>query len=356
MWNGMIAGWRENELWVCEPFRPHAWPASHVLTLEYPIVGLGVSAQTLVVCTAGNPVTVNGSIPEALTTAKVAAFEPCTSRGSILSDPGGVYFVSPNGLILCNQGSAVNITKNYLTRDKWKKYTGEAKLRAAWLGSAYYAFGSVSPGVFEPTAFANHTNDVIVTGPSTGSGFTEGFDLGFGGPGSTHTPMPDWVAQFDTTGAHNGILIDPTDQRIAFNTLTSEASVFGVQNDPWSGEMFVLKDGQINWLDLSDVNKSFETFLWRSKIYQMPDKKNLGAMRVYFKYPDLALFDDLAPWGVCRVYADDRLVFERGLMKSGELWKLPSGFKADFWQYEVEAFTKVLSVQIASSTKELISV
>jgi hypothetical protein len=79
-------------------------------------------------------------------------------------------------------------------------------------------------------------------------------------------------------------------------------------------------------------------------------------MRIYFRYPDGALFDDLAPWGVCRVYADDRLVFERGLMKSGELWKLPSGFKADFWQYEVEAFTKVLSVQIASSTKELISV
>jgi hypothetical protein len=43
-------------------------------------------------------------------------------------------------------------------------------------------------------------------------------------------------------------------------------------------------------------------------------------------------------------------------MKSGEIWKLPSGFKADFWQYEVETSARVLNIQVASSTKELISV
>jgi len=355
MWNGIIGGWRDNELWMCEPYRPHAWPAKYVLTMEYPIVGLGVSAQTLVACTAGNPVAVNGSLPEHMTTAKVALFEPCTSRGSILSSPDGVYYVSPNGLILCSQGSAINVTKSLLTRDKWKKYTGEARLRAAWLGSAYYAFGSVSPGVFEPTAFANHTNDVVPSGTSTPgeSGFDSGFDTGFGG--SYLVPMPDWVAQFDTTGAHSGILIDPTDQRIAFNTLTSEAPVFGVQNDPWSGELFVLRDGQVNWLDLTEINKSLDKFLWRSKIYQMPDKKNLGAMRVYFRTPEVASFEEISPWGVCRVYADDRLISTHNLMKSGELWRLPSGFKADFWQYEVEASAKILNIQIASSVKELIT-
>ena len=76
--------------------------------------------QTLVVCTAGNPVTVNGSLPEHMTTAKVPNFEPCTSRGSILSHASGVYFVSPNGLIICGQGGAINVTKDLLTRDKWR--------------------------------------------------------------------------------------------------------------------------------------------------------------------------------------------------------------------------------------------
>jgi hypothetical protein len=366
MWNGIIAGWRENELWLCEPYRPHAWPAKHVNTMEYPIVGLGVAGQTLVVCTAGNPVSVNGSVPEAMTTSKVPKFEPCTSRGSILSSAGGVFFTSPNGLILCNQGAATNVTESLLTRDKWQFYTREAKLRAAWLGGAYYAFGSVSPGVFELTAWAGSHNDVILieTDPPIApltredefdSGFDTGFDSAFGPTYFTEEPMPDWISKFDETGAHNGILIDPTDQRIAFNTLTSEAPVFGVQNDPWSGEVLILRGGQVNWLDLAEVNHSLESCLWKSKVFQMPDKKNIGAMRVYFKTPEIVSFEAIS-WGVCRVYADDRLVYTRGLMKSGEIWKLPSGFKADFWQYEVETSARVLNIQVASSTKELISV
>ena len=346
MWNGMVAGWRANELWFCEPYRPHAWPAAFVNTLEYPIVGLGVVGQTLIACTAGNPVSVNGALPEHLTTAKIASFEPCTSRGSILSSASGVYFVSPNGLIVSGQGGAVNATKDLITRDKWALYAGEARLRAAWFGSAYYAFGGASPDVFEPTAWAGKHND-----------FQD--DL--------VSPMDDWISKVDTTGAYNGILIDPTSQRIAFNLLVSDLPVLGVQNDPWSGEAFLVRDGKVNWLDMSDLEQAIEPGLWKSKILQMPDKKNLGAMRVFFREtPDLPALGDrdvslnqtltANKWGVCRLYADDRLVFARELRSSGELWKLPSGFMADFWQYEIETRLKILSIQVASSAKELVSV
>lgn len=57
--------------------------------------------------------------------------------------------------------------------------------------------------------------------------------------------------------------------------------------------------------------------------------------------------------GVMRLYADGRLVATRELKKSGEQWRLPSGFKAHFWQIEVEARVKVYSVQMATSAKEL---
>ena len=383
MWNGIIAGWRDNELWMCEPYRPHAWPAQYVLTMEYPIVGLGVAGQTLVVCTVGYPTTVNGSLPEHMTTAKVASFQPCSSRGSILSSAGGVFFVSPTGLILCNQNGATNVTENLLTRDKWKYYTGEAKLRAAWLGSAYYAFGSVIPGVFELTGpvgipagstsehggWAGSHNDFVYgdAAPGTPSGFDSGFDTGFGASGDL-VPMPDWISKFDETGAHNGILIDPTDQRIAFNTLTSEAPVFGVQNDPWSGEVFILKDGKVNWLDVSNTNQPVEPGIWRSKVFQTSDKKNLAAARVYFRetfeLPELNPIRNEPPldklkddqWGICRFYADGRLIYTQELRTSGELWRLPSGFMADFWQYEVETRLKITNVQIASSVKELVTV
>lgn len=349
MWNGIIAGWRANELWMCEPYRPHAWPVNYVLTMEYPIVGLGVAGQTLVVCTVGNPVTVNGALPEHMTTAKIAAFEPCTSRGSILSSDAGVVFVSPNGLIICNQGSANNITKDLLTRDKWRQYTGEAKLRAAWLGgSAYYAFGAVAPGVFELTAWAGSHNDFQ---PIPFEGLV--------------VPMADWVSKVDTTGAQTGVLIDPTNQRVAFNTLTSNNFVLGVQNDPWSGEVFIIRDGKVDWLDISDMKNPVEPGIWRSKVIQLPDKKNLAAARVYFRetfgLPELDTLRNTNPqtelgpkqWGVCRFYADGRLIYTQELRTSGELWRLPSGFLADFWQYEIETRLKILNIQVASSVKEL---
>ena len=351
MWNGMVAGFRENELWVCEPYRPHAWPAKHVLTMEYPIVGLGVATQTLVVCTSGNPVTVNGSSPNSLTTAKIPKFEPCTSRGSILSSPSGVLFVSPNGLILCGQGGAVNITKDLLTRDRWKEFTGESKLRAAWLGEAYYAFGGFSPNVFEPTAWCDPSNDSNLPSPPN--------------PPPMTTP---WVSKVDTTGARSGVLIDPVDTRIAFNVLTSETPVFNVQNDAWSGEVFLIRDGLVNWLDITDPSQAYQPAFWRSKVIQTSDKKNLGAMKVYFHKPatlpelnplrNTNVYQVLAPdqWGLCRVYANGELKLTRELRESGELWKLPSGFLAEFWQYEIETRLDILSFQVASSTKELVTV
>lgn len=349
MWNGMVAGFRENELWFCEPYRPHAWPASYVLTVEYPIVGLGVAGQMLVACTAGNPVIVMGAISANLNSTRVAKFEQCTSRGSILSSPNGVVFASPTGLVRVSTDGAINVTKSLVLKEQWEIYAGEARLRAAWLQEAYYAFGGVSPNVFSPTAFSMISNDL---GPP-------------GQPAPARTE--EWVTQQDYMFARNGVLIDPNDIRVAFNTLTSETPVLNVQNDVWSGEVFIIKDGKVFWLDIADKNQSVVPGIWKSKKFQTNDKRNLGAMRIYFKpTPDLPVLgprssqleQTLGPqqWGLCRLYADDKLVMTRELRTSGELWKLPSGFLADFWQYEVETRLRILNIQIASSAKELANV
>lgn len=66
----------------------------------------------------------------------------------------------------------------------------------------------------------------------------------------------------------------------------------------------------------------------------------------------------LAPniYGTVKVYADGRLILTRNLLTSGEQIRLPSGFKAQFWQIEFEARVKIYSVQMATSAKELRSV
>jgi len=61
-------------------------------------------------------------------------------------------------------------------------------------------------------------------------------------------------------------------------------------------------------------------------------------------------------YGIVRLYADGVLVFARELRTSGELWKLPSGYKAELWQVEVEARIVVNEIQMATSAKELAGV
>lgn len=331
--NGMIAGWRDRELWFCEPYRPHAWPVGYTLTVEYPIIGLGVSNQTLVVLTAGYPMIATGINPSAISLSKLAAFEPCLSRGSIVSAPEGVYYASPNGLVLVANGVASLVSEGLIMKDEWNRLLQVATLRSTRIANAYYAYGTSRPGFMQ--------SDFVVT---------------------------DAVQQDDFSGSYSGALIDPANQRVAFNTLTSVDPTVNVFTDPWSGETLVIRNNNLYRLDLADETSAHDTFMWRSKVFQPTDRKNFGAMRVYFEIPPWAPTQNsvrntspvqtlqAGQYGLVRVYANDRLVMTRELRTSGELMKLPSGFKADFWQFEFEAVVKVLSFQVATSAKELMKV
>ena len=330
--NGMIAGWKGSELWFCEPFRPHAWPAAYTSVVEYPIIGLGVINQTLVVATAGYPIVATGIHPDSISMSKLASFEPCMSRGSILSIPEGVFYASPNGLILVANGVASLVTEGLIQKDVWNNYNKVATLRATRMGSAYYAFGSSRVGFMQPDSF-----------------------------------QTDTFQQDDFAGSYKGMLLDNANTRIAFNTLTSTQITTNVFNDSWSGETLIIRENMIYRLDMADLTFARDTALWRSKIFQSPDKKNFAAIRAYFEIPtwaptqnpvrvtdDHQTFDSTSQYGVMRVYADGQLVMGRELRTSGELMRLPSGFKADYWQVELETIVKINSVQLGTSVKELL--
>lgn len=329
MANGIVAGWRENEVWFSEPYRPHAWPVTYVQVVEYPVVGLGVIGQTLVVCTQGNPVAISGSTPASMTLSKLAGFEPCLSRGSIISAPEGVYYASTSGIILVAAGVADNITRTLISRDRWTQLTAGTLFRAARIGTAYYGFGSVALGVFETTAFEETA-----------------------------------FAQEDFSGAHNGVLIDPRNERVAFNHVSSATPVFGVQNDDWSGELLILKDGKVYYIDMADIDWDKEPTLWRSKKFQAPWRQNFVAMQVFFEVPDDFVLNPIRntaaeqtlaadQYGLVRMYADDVLVMTKEFREPGEVLRPPSGFKANFWQFEIESNVKVTAAAMATSVREL---
>lgn len=327
--NGIIAGYKNNELYFSEAYRPHAWPVAYALMLEFDIVGIAVVNQTLVVCTKGNPYTASGVNPASITTSMLGAFEPCLSKGSILPTEDGVYYTSSNGLMLVNAGFAQNITRQYISRDKWNEIANNGKVNAGRFGSAYYAFGAGVPKTFDEPAWQG-----------------------------------DMIQIEDMLGFSHGFLVDPSNANVGYVPLLDQSSIMTVANDALSGELLVFKDGQVLWLDQQPGFKC-APYVWRSKIFQTPDLRNFAAFKLHFYEPEgfaptapintnlVQEFDPLNQMAIVRVYADGRLVLAHEVRKSGELHRVPSGFKAEYWEVEIEAIVKVKSFQMATSVKEL---
>lgn len=333
--NGIVAGFRRNEVWFCEPYLPHAWPSIYTLAVENEIVGLGVVGQSLIVCTTGSPYAISGVNPSSMSQSRLAFSEPCLSRGSIISTPIGVAYASPNGVAVAVPGQVTVVTRNLINKDKWldaTEFLFGPSLRATALNGGYYCWGSVLPGCFEATAFD-----------------------------------PDNFQKDDFTGSYRGAFIDLTDTRVSFTKLFNEEPTFNCYTDTWTGETFIIRDGKVQWLDIAP-NRTREPYIWRSKIFSMPNKRNIEAMRVFFDtFPDspvlnpvrnVASVQTLAAdqYGLVRVYADGNLVMTRELREDGEFMRLPSGFKAQHWQVEVEARVRVNEIEFATTAKELINV
>jgi hypothetical protein len=330
--NGLVAGWREKEIWFCEPYRPHAWPVAYVLTVDYDVVGLGVLGQSLIVCTTATPFAITGIHPSMMAVSQLATVAPCLSRGSIVSTPLGVIYASQSGLVLATPASANIVTGKLFSKKNWLEIVQPQSLSAALLGGAYLAFGAPIEGTFESTAFDE-----------------EAFEME------------------DYTGSYEGTLIDFDDPRVAFNIMRSESPCESLMNDPWSGEVLMVRDGEVLMVDVTD-SAPYAPYLWRSRIMETPTKKNLGVIKVNFivpagtatlnPVPNADLEQDLAAdqYGLVRFYADGNHIWTRELRTSGEVMRLPSGYKAEFVQVEIEARVTVLSIQLASTAKELVRV
>lgn len=333
MANGMIAGFRSNEIWFCEPYRPHAWPVAYTILTQHPIVGMGVVNSTLVICTVSEPYTASGGSPGAMTMVKIDAVEPCLSRASIVATPDGIIYASQNGLVMASPmyGVVRNITDKLITKDQWLDIFDMPKLCAARLGALYFGMGVMSDGCFEPTAFDNTNFEML-----------------------------------DYTDSQVGFTIATADQRVAMSMLTSDAPTHSVQNDVWTGEVIVQQGQQFYWIDQSEQNPR-RPYKWTSKTFQLDVKDNFAAMRVFWqagntpapylpRNEDINMVFDGQMYGVVRVFCNGRLVMSREMRTPAELWRLPSGFKGEFWWIEVEARVTVKNIQLASTAKELASV
>jgi hypothetical protein len=303
-----------------------------VLTTEFPIVGLGICGQAIVVCTQSSPYVITGVNPSSMSMIKVNLPEPCLHRGSIVSTDTTVLYISQNGLIQISQsGAGANVTEGWITREKWQALTPQQHVRAIKHATSYFAFGTVA-----------------------------GADVSFARDGYT----VELSAQDQTSFT---VWPQPGGHRLGFSQLNSPNG-FDIDNvllDPWTGVGLLIQNNAIYYYDFTDLNPVIVPFKWKSKTYQQLSAKNFSAMKLWFTVPATTppqtdrVVDEPQPtlgpeqYGIVRVYADGQLYQTRELRTSGELLRIHSGGKYESWQFEVESRVQISNWQIATSVKEL---
>jgi hypothetical protein len=143
--NGMLAAFRDNEVWFSEPYYPHAWPDLYTLVIDSTVVGLGVYDTTLVVMTQNQPYLMTGSSPLSVSQAKLPIFQPCVSKRSIASDQYGIMYASQNGLVSIGPSGADVISVPLYTRDDWILLNPGSMLGAIY-NNQYFGFYTTNAG------------------------------------------------------------------------------------------------------------------------------------------------------------------------------------------------------------------
>lgn len=145
--NGVMAAFFDNTVAFCEPYVPYAWPVEYQITTEYPIVGLGVFGQTLVICTTANPYFAYGADSASMTAQKLDANQACIAARTIASVAGGVMYASPDGLVLASQGGVRVVTEGMYNREDWLALNPAAMFGLEHEG-VYYLFTQTETLVF----------------------------------------------------------------------------------------------------------------------------------------------------------------------------------------------------------------
>ena len=236
--NGFLAGFVGNQIWFSEPYLPHAWPSTYMLTTDSPIVGLGVYGNTLVVATTRQPYTISGTHPSSLAQEKQPMMQPCVSKRSIAYDQYGVLYASAYGLVAIAGGQMDVFTTPILTQDEWAEYN--------------------------PTTFTSAMYNNLYMAAYR---------------------RPD----------RNGMLVFSRNDQPALVTYDFVPTAMHVERG--TGRLFCLNeaDDTIYQLDADTVNK--DAFEWKSKRFVNPYRTSFSAMKLDADYN---ANDDLEAWEAAR--------------------------------------------------------
>jgi hypothetical protein len=339
--NGMLAGFRDNEVWFCEPYLPHAWPVDYMMTVEHRIVGLGVYDTTLVVMTEKYPVLMTGTSPLAISETKLPLAQPCASKRSIASDQYGVLYASPNGLVSIGAGAQDVISTPLYTRDEWQTLVPESMVGIIY-NNLYIAFHNATAGTqaivlargdIPPLSFLNFDASAVYVERTTGSIYAV-------------SQFDNYVYQIDADPINNTIYEWKSKKFVMPSPLTYAA--LKMQAD------FAYMNSQVAYNQYVDAIKIANQALFAASPDGLGGNLNDDEFNIeLFNGSILTAIPTQADLRNIQVilYADEKQVFSAGIT-SQEPVRLPVMPKSYVWEIEVTGNVPVRSVIIGTSIGE----
>ena len=350
--SGALVGFSGKDLWFCEPYRPHAWPVGYVLSMKSNIVGLGIVGTSVIVATDEYPYTVTGIHPSSMSPIQSKKAEPCLTINSIVSTDSGVFFASPNGLIMAVNNTFTNLTYQLATRRDWASFNPKT-IDGASYGNGYIAFTSETDGfVFspmEPLGVLFRLSDYWSVGGIQSDVV----------PGYTHIVRNNRVYEFDPD---SGLIVTYTWRSKEFNT--TKPVNFGAYRIEWKS------DDSISIERLADYQE-YNAARFAAGPLDTLAQHVLGGVKTYglsvpaadpipewrqplggpVLYP-IGLIDSIIKTVTLRVWADDALVYDQVVPTTLPM-RLPAGFKADRWVFELTGTARVVNLKVAETGTEL---
>jgi hypothetical protein len=339
--SGVMAGFRNNEIWFCEPGIPHAWPAKYMQALDSQIVAIKGFGNNIAVATQAQPYVGSGLYPDSFTFQKIARLEPCVTKRSMAADEFGAVYMSRNGLVsLALDGDSI-VTKDVLTRQELSVYNPDSFMGIVFEGR-YYGF-------------------------------------------------------YDT-GAVAGCLVIGRSESVGLKNLELPAAAATVE--PITGQMLFVGSTDNSLYSMDPTGTVPMTYGWKSKLFQTPFPMNMGAYQIQARVDPagdaaaaaaaaanaaivaanailIASGDARGAFGAYAfdttafngsslqvpiavqaatvniyIYADSILKYTKEVFPN-TVYRLPSGFKALNWEVRISGQREILGFEMAPTVKEL---
>jgi hypothetical protein len=262
-----------------------------MLTTDYPIVGLGVYNNQLVVGTTKNPYIITGTTSSSMSQEKLPMIQPCVSKNSFASDQYGVVYASPNGLVAISTGTADVITSKLFTRDDWQALNPSSMIGALY-NDMYFGFYQTTGGTYNAMVMLRNDTPALVN---------------------------------------------------------FSAAAVGVHVEPTTGILNIIDHTTNNILALDTSTSSNTVFDWKSKKFLHTRPTIYTVLQVHADYAYIAA--NSGSYVNVTIYADGVSIYSANSTSDAPI--RIAGARAYVWEIEITGNAPVRRVNLASSMQEI---